>query len=167
MTTQRQKGFEYEHIEIPQSWVNAALRQYGMFHWELVGTQTVVSKESHIERGKGLFDSDTIYSVTTTERFATVDLKRDLNITNLDKIKAVESQYFDTCNRLIGIGCSPVNEYGPPPKKSIGLVGLLLYCFYIVPGILYSKKINGDNEKTANTYKELKGRLSRLMRFSE
>jgi len=162
MTTEKQKGFEYTHLECPQSWVNSILQQYGMFYWELVGTQTVVSKESHLERG-GLFDSDTIYSVTTTERFATVDLKRDMNRPNLDKVRTLQTQYFDICNDLMKIGCSPVTNYGPPPSKSIGIFGLILYC-WIIPGIWYSGKVKADNQKTLAKHQAAKGKLDKLIK---
>jgi hypothetical protein len=160
---EKQKGFEYTHLECPQSWVNSILQQYAMFYWELVGTQTVVSKESHLERG-GLFDSDTIYSVTTTERFATVDLKRDLNRPNLDKVRTLETQYFDICNDLMKMGCSPVNNYSPPPSKSIGITGILLYCCYIIPGIWYSSKVKSDNQKTLARYQQVKGKLDKFIK---
>lgn len=163
MATEKTEAYEYKHLECPQTWLNAIIQQYAMFYWELVGTQTIVSKESHLERG-GLFDSDTIYSVSTTERFATIDLKRNRNIPNIDEIKRTENSYFSICNSLISIGCSPIDNYNsPPPQKSIGCLGLLLYLFYILPGVLYSKKVKEENEKNLLAYQQLKVKLDSLI----
>jgi len=162
MTTEKAEAFEYKHLECPQSWVDAILREYSSFYWDLVATQTVVSKESHLERGK--YDSDTIYSVTTTERFSTIDLKRKRSIPNIERIKEAERKYFQLCGSLIGLGCSPVDNYTTPPlEKSIGCGIVLLYIFGIFPGILASQKIKADNERNLLEYQRLKTELDGLM----
>ena len=54
--------------------VDIVTNDHAMFYWELTGTQTVVAVDSHLE--SGVFDSDNIYSVTTTERFVALDFRR-------------------------------------------------------------------------------------------
>lgn len=159
------EAFEYEHIECPQSWVNAILQQYQIFYWDLVGTQTIVSKESHLERGgSGLFDDpDAIYSVTTTERFATIDLRRKRDIPKIDKIKELENRHSQICSSLINIGCSPLGNWGPPPEKGIGCLGLGLYILGIIPGVLYSRKVKKDNEERKLAYQNLRAELDNLL----
>jgi len=163
MTTGRTEALEYKHVECPQSWVNAILSQYSLFYWDLVATQVIVSKESHLERG-GIFDSDTIYSVTTTERFATVDLKRRRDIPNIDIIRSVEHRYIEITGQLIHLGCSPLNNFtAPPPAKGIGCLGVFLYLLWIFPGVIYSQKIKKDNERTVLEYKRLIAELDGLL----
>jgi len=162
MATEEKEVFEYTHLECPQSWVNTILEQYSLFYWDLVGTQTVVSKESHLERG-GLFDSDTIYSVTTTERFATIDLKRRRSIPNIDKIRTIEHKYFQLCNNLLDLGCSPLDNYAPPPQKGTGCLGVGLYILWIFPGILYSRKVKAENQRKLAEWQRLKAELDNLV----
>jgi hypothetical protein len=162
MAREEKEVFEYKHLECPQSWVDTILGMYTSFYWDLVGTQTVVSKESHLERG-GLFDSDTIYSVTTSERFATIDLKRSRSITNIDKIRTIEHKYFQLCNSLLDLGCSPLDDYSPPPERGIGCVGVGLYILYIFPGIIYSRKIKAENQRKLAEWQRLKTELDNLV----
>lgn len=89
--------FEYKHIECEENIVNFVIEVYQNFYWEVVGTQTVVSKESHLEEG-GIFESDKVYSVTTEERFVTIDFKRGKNRPNLEEIKSIEREYLGGMN---------------------------------------------------------------------
>jgi len=118
MPSKKPASFEYRHIKCAEGAVNAVMQQHGLFWWELVGTTTVVAKESHLEPAtfmdEILGQGDTIYSVTTTERFATVDLKRDKSIPNLEMVKPVETQYFGIVRQLEGLGGSLVNGYAVP-----------------------------------------------------
>ncbi len=125
MVTEKPKGFEYRHIKCGEAEVNAVLRQHGLFYWELVQTQTVLSRDSHLEGAtfmdEILGDGNTIYSVTVTERFATVDLKRDKSIPNLEQIKSVEGKYFQIVRQLEQMGCSLMGNYvSPPGKEALG-----------------------------------------------
>lgn len=164
MTEESKKGLEYRHIQCGEHSVNAVLREHGLFYWELVGTQTIVSKESHLEPGGFidaiLGDKDVIYSVWSEERFATVDLKRDKNIPNIDKIKTLESEYFQIVASLQEIGCSPEDNYATPIEKKSNWVALgCLFLFYVIPGILYLRHINKQNEKIRAIHRELKPKL--------
>lgn len=117
--TERPRGFEYKHLEVPQvsSIVDIVVNDHAKFWWELGGAQTIVSKESHLKSGEGLFDSDTIYSVTTTERFVALDFKRATNLPNLAKVKQVEQEYFQTCVALRSLGSSPLDNYALPHEE--------------------------------------------------
>lgn len=46
-------GYEYKHVECPQdsTWVDVVTNDHTKFYWELTGTQTVVSTDSHLEVG--------------------------------------------------------------------------------------------------------------------
>jgi len=160
----RAEGLEYKHLECPQSWVNAILGEYSLFFWDLVATQVVVSKESHLEKGQGFFDSDDIYSVTTTERFATIDLKRRRDIPNLETVRNVEHRYVAITGELIDLGCSPVNNFaGPPYRKGIGCLGIFLYFLWIFPGVLYQQKVKRDNQKIVLACQQLQAELDGLL----
>jgi hypothetical protein len=164
MAPGRTEALEYKHLECPQSWVNAILGEYSLFYWDLVATQVVVSKESHLEKGQGLFDSDQIYSVTTTERFATVDLKRRRDIPNLDTIRSVEHRYMEITGQLIRLGCTPLDNFTSlPPGKGIGCLGIFLYFLWIFPGVIYQQKVKKDNEKTALACRQLTAELDSLI----
>jgi hypothetical protein len=164
MTTDGAKGLEYRHIKCGENMVNAVLREHAMFRWELVATQTIVSKESHLETG-GFLDAvlgngDVIYSVWSEERFATIDLKRDKNIPNLEQIKKMENEYFQIVARLQEIGCSPMDNYATPYEKKANwpLLGCL-FVLYVLPGILYQRHINKENEKIRAMHRELRPKL--------
>jgi hypothetical protein len=163
MASQYIENNEYKHLECPQSWVNVLLNQYSVFFWNLVATQVVVSKESHLERG-GVFDSDSIYSVTTTERFATIDLKRRRDIPYLDTIRDYEQKYMHICGQLVALGCTPLDNYSTPPKdEGTGCTGCLLYSLFIIPGILHAQKVKQNNEERAVRYQQLAGELAGLI----
>lgn len=133
-TSKKPAGTEYRHIKCEEGAVNAVLRQHGLFYWELMGTQTVVSKESHLEPA-GFVDEilgqgDTIYSVTTEERFATVDLKRDKGIPDYTTIRSVEAQYFGLVRQLEATGGSVADGYAVPHHDGASCGGLLLRLFF-------------------------------------
>jgi hypothetical protein len=144
--------------------VNSVLREHAMFRWELVSTQTIVSKESHLESG-GFLDAvlgngDVIYSVWSEERFATVDLKRDKSIPNLEQIKKLENEYSHIVAQLQEIGCSPLDNYATPyeQKANWPLLGCL-FVLWIFPGILYKQHINKENKRVRALHLELRPKL--------
>ena len=138
-----------------------------------MGTQTVVSKESHLERGEGLFDSDVIYSVITTERFVTIDLKRSRNLPKYEKIKEMESQCMSIYIDLNKLGCSPVDNYETmPPMEEMDLIGkivlyVILVSLWVFPAYLYwkwSKKRNKEKlEERLTNHRCLKAQLNQLL----
>ena len=150
------RGFEYKHVECAQisEVVDLVSNDHAKFYWELTGTQTIVAKESHLEGG-GFIDSvvdtfldnpdETIYSVTTTERFVAMDFRRATDIPNLQKIKELERESFELCVSLKNLGGSPFDNYSIPPPPTAGnptlayTLLLIAYLFYIVPGILFQR----------------------------
>ncbi len=123
--TERPRGFEFKHLECPQvpALVDLVTNDYAKFYWELTGTQTVVAKESHLESGE--YNSDNLYSVTTTERFVAMDFRRATDIPNLPRIKEVEKEYFQLCVALANLGASPLDNYSTPPYESFEVADLL------------------------------------------
>lgn len=115
MPDQKPAANEFKHIKCATDDVQAVINQHQMFYWEVTGTNTVVSKESHLE--SGMF-TDSIYSVTTEERFSTIDFKRDKHLERLPEIKAIESQYFSIIAQLEHLGSSALDNYVTPPAFS-------------------------------------------------
>ncbi len=59
------------------------------FHWNLLSTQEIKVKDSHLEsRG------DSIYSVTNSEHYIKLAFSRDLDSPNLAEIRQLEKEYF-------------------------------------------------------------------------
>ena len=118
MNAEKSISYETKHVKCDVEGVQAVINQHQLFFWEVIGTNTIVSRDSHLEDG-GIFDRDTIYSVTTTERFSTIDFRRAKNIPRLSEIKSAESQYFSLVNRLENLGSSTfiIRNLGGPYSK--------------------------------------------------
>lgn len=59
------------------------------FHWNLLSSQEIKVKDSHLEsRG------DSLYSVTTSEHYVKLVFSRELDLPNLSEIKKLEDEYF-------------------------------------------------------------------------
>ena len=158
------RGFEYKHVECPQIpvLVDMVTNDYAKFYWELTGTQTVVSKESHLKSGD--FNPDNLYSITTTERFVALDFKRATDIQGLDKIKQVENRYYEICASLNNIGASPIGNYSSPPPKNINyLILIVLGLMYAVPGILYYLWVAKKHKEKVTKWSDLKPSLDKLL----
>jgi hypothetical protein len=156
-------AYEFRHVKCDPDAVHAIVTQHQSFFWELVGTNTVVSKESHLESG-GLLDSDSVYSVTTTERFSTIEFKRVQRFAGADRVKVVESDYFALVRRLEQLGCSVENNYKVPPPRDFNVVIFLLGCvFYIIPGVLYYRSKQRKHAEACATWNTLSVKLDRLL----
>ncbi len=164
MAAERPVGYENKHLEVPQNSavVDNVTNTYGIFFWQVQSTQTIVSKESHLKSGD--FNPDNLYSVTTTERFVAIDLKRPTNIANLSKIKQIEKQYFDICASLSNLGCSPLDNYSSEPKKQMNWILLFIFFgLWIVPAILYWIYVGKKHTKALGQWKQLKTQLDGLL----
>lgn len=180
----KQELFEYKHTECSHDTelVNAVLKIYELFYWQLVQTQTVVSKESHLQSTSPFLShiispGDTVESVTTEERFVTLNLKRSRDIPNLDQVKTVENEYFNVINQLGRIGCSPIGNFSDSPvNPSVGLVDFFCLDFRppwtrwkdfreygllagISPKVAKKKRSYAERLKT---HQELKSRLDQI-----
>jgi len=163
METQKPSGYDFKHIRCDVDEVQAIIVQHQLFFWEVIGTNTVVSKESHLESG-GIFDSDTIYSVTTTERFSTIDFRRAKDIPRFSEIKSVESQHFSLVSRLENLGSSALNNYATPPPKQFSWIAFLVLCiFYVIPGVLYWRSKSKKYERICGEWQTLKAELDSLV----
>jgi hypothetical protein len=168
MEQQRAVAFESKHLKCGVDYVQKVVEQHELFFWEMLGTSTVVSKESHLENG-GSFDSDTIYSVTTTERFSTVDFRRPKNIPGLSEvIKPIEARYFSLVSNLEDLGCSCLDDYAVPPRKDFDIPLFLLLCvLYVLPGVLYWRSKNKKHAAACAQWAAWKAELEALVRDNQ
>ncbi|NOU17728.1 MAG: hypothetical protein HOO91_09240 [Bacteroidales bacterium] len=63
------------------------------FHWNLLNTQEIKVKDSHLEQR-----GDSIYSVTTSEHYVKLAFTRELDLPNLDEVRKLENEYFSLEN---------------------------------------------------------------------
>lgn len=163
MSDAKPAAFEFLHIKCDSDDVQAVINHLQMFFWEVAGTNTIVSKESHLESG-GIFDRDTIYSVTTEERFSTIDFKRDKTVPNYAQLKEVESQYFNIVSELERIGCAASNNYSTPPRnRHDTMTYLFLLTCWIVPGIWYKRKKAEEHAMLVSKWQTLKPQLDSIV----
>ena len=70
------------------------IAKHELFGWELVSSQEILNKESHLEDRSG-----DLYSVITTENYVKLMFQRDTAFPNLDKITLLENEYWDLHKR--------------------------------------------------------------------
>jgi hypothetical protein len=163
MSDTKPATFEFLHIKCDSDDVQAVINHLQMFFWEVAGTNTIVSKESHLESG-GIFDKDTIYSVTTEERFSTIDFKRDKSISNYAQLKEVETPYFNAVAELERIGCAASDNYSTPPRSRFDtLTYLFLLIWWIMPGIWYKRKKAEEHAMLVSKWQTLKPQLDSIV----
>lgn len=164
MEPQAAVTYESKHIQCGVESVQKVVEQHELFFWEMLGTSTVVAKESHLERG-GAFDSDSLYSVTTTERFSTVDFRRPKNLPGLaDTIKPLESQYFTLVGQLEDLGSSCLDNYSTPPLKDFSWGMFLFLCvLYVLPGVWYWRSKHERYKKVCEQWSTWKNELDALV----
>lgn len=163
MDIQKSIPYEFKHVKCNVDEVQAIVSQHQIFFWEVVGTNTVVSKESHLETG-GIFDSNTIYSVTTNERFSTIDFRRAKDIPQIAEIKSVESQYFSLVSRLENLGSSALNNYATPPRMQFSwIVFIVLLILDIIPGVIYWVLKSKKYKRICGEWQMLKSELDLLV----
>ncbi len=119
------------------------------FHWNLLNSQEIKTKDSHLEsRG------DDIVSVTETEHYVKLTFSRELDLPNLNEIKRLEQQFFSL----------PTPIY---PKLFPGGFILLLFWWYAWPFYFFlsykPKKEEADRVSAATQRKqqELLGELQK------
>lgn len=163
MGAEKSASFETKHVKCGVEEAQAVINQHQLFFWELIGTNTVVSRDSHLENG-GVFDSDTIYSVTTTERFSTINFRRSKEIPKFSEIKSIESQYFSIVNQLENLRSSAINNYATPPSKQFSWGVFLFLClFYMIPGAIYWIYKSKKYSKICAEWQTLKRELESLV----
>lgn len=126
--------YEFKHIQCLEGEVNKVLRLHQLFYWEAISTNTVVSRDSHIERGPIPYS---LSSVTITERFATIDFRRDKRRITTELSRA-ESGFFSNAARLAELGCSPADDYATPPAVQVSSwEAFLHYALFVFPLFIY------------------------------
>lgn len=84
------------------------------FHWNLSNSQHIKTKDTHLEeRG------DKIYSVTETEHYVNLTFSRNLDAPNMERIRALETEYHRIESQLPVI-----------PEKS-GFIVPIIVCFFL------------------------------------
>lgn len=150
---------EFKHIKCPTNATQDVIDKHQLFFWELQGTDTVVSKESHIEEG-GSFD-DSLYSVTTEERFTTIDFVREKDIPNYSKIRSVESEYYSLVKQFNDIGAT----YDSKPEKDINwILFLILLMIAIAPGVIYYYIKYKKHKERVEEWESLREKVDDLFR---
>ncbi|MBQ7173467.1 MAG: DUF308 domain-containing protein [Clostridia bacterium] len=149
---------ETKKVQVLPREENDVTRIWQDFGWSLVSSQEINNTDSHLERR-----GDDIVSVTTKENYVNLLFKRDTNMPNYNKIKALEAQYdslppypsgkLKKFLRIAGIILSVlgvlsfavVSENGALAVV-FGIVALALGVGGIVGSVFKSKK---DKEETA------------------
>lgn len=93
---------------------------YQSFGWELMSSQEVKTKDSHLENRGG-----TIYSVTETEHYIKLTFTRDDRMPNYQLLKGEEVKFENAYKSLMR-----------EPTMNI-IICIIAFLMYIVPGILY------------------------------
>lgn len=101
------------------------------FGWNFVSSQEVNNTDSHLER-----QGDTLYSVTTKEKYVKLVFNREKNQPNYSKIVALENEYYSVLKSEPLI-LSKVNS----------MVAFFLLCFFIVPGVIYIWYVNKNRKE--------------------
>ncbi len=96
---------ETKVIQVHPDWEDAAIKEYEAFGWECTHSQTVKTKDSHLERGFG----NSIMSVTETETFVKLTFQRNMNMDNYARIVELETQY----KRADSLGSQPKQRKWP------------------------------------------------------
>ena len=95
---------------------------FACFAWNLKSSQEIKTKDSHLERR-----GDDIVSVTETEHYVKLVFERDTKRENYARIKELEETY----HRIMAAEPTMRTVY-----TSMGIT-VLLFVFYIIPGVLY------------------------------
>jgi hypothetical protein len=162
MANEKSAAYEFQHIKCDTDDVQAIINHLQKFFWEVTGTNTVVSKESHLESG-GIFDSNSIYSVWSEERFSTIDFKRDKNNSNYTQIKEAESQYVNVVGQLERLGCSAADNYSSPPPMDFNILKYIyLLMLWILPGRQYKRKKEEEHAIKCSQWKSLKAQYDSI-----
>lgn len=111
------------------------------FHWSLLSSQHVKTKDSHIERR-----GDDLYSVTETEHYVNLVFTRDIDIANYHQICALESEYFSLKTEQSLIKIPSTSGLAVPIIVSVILspiwgLGLLIGLFWIPATISKNNKV--------------------------
>lgn len=121
---------ETKKVQVKPSAEEYTINDMACFGWQLVSSQEVKTKDSHLENRGG-----SIYSVTESENYVNLIFSRETTIPNYNEITKLEKTYndaIDTINRLNSFKIT----------TCIFMLALL-----IVPGVLYIKKCFVDNPK--------------------
>ena len=131
---------ETKTMQVSPSNEDRCIREYQCFGWELLSSQEIKTKDSHLENWGG-----TIFSVTESEHYVKLVFTRDDHIPHIEELKKYQKQYE-----------SAIQSMEKEPKVRVPLAIILMF-FWIFPGVLYiiftnkkRKKIQQANNQKAN-----------------
>ena len=100
---------ESKSIQVHPSDEQAQIDLMQKFHWNLISSQEIKSVDNSLERR-----GDSLYNVRHTEHYIKLVFSRDLDLPNLQKLKALDNEYFS----------QPFPN--DPPLIPLGTFGLIL-----------------------------------------
>lgn len=138
---QTEARWESKTLQIMPSDEEDTIEEYQLFGWELLSSQTIDRKDSHLENNFG-----TIYSVTESVNYVKLTFRRNMNMSGYSEIADLENKYrsFDSI-------------YEPDePGKAMLVIGILgiLSCFIglLIIGLPVAVICIGMYIKRKNTY---------------
>ena len=117
--------YETQSITVGPREEQATIEKFEMFGWNCVSSQTVDSKDSHLESR-----DDGLYNVTEHVNYVKLVFKRDRDMDYYRQIVNCESRYDDLMKR------KPY-ERSPRFFKIIGTISVVLAVIMLLEGILY------------------------------
>ncbi len=106
----------------------STVQKFEAFGWEVANSQTIDTKDSHLEKGFG----GSIVSVTEREKYVKLTFRRYLDHPNYARLAELEAKYDDSVNI----------SYGPPSeKKWPKITGIICLVIGISPLTLFSMGI--------------------------
>lgn len=152
--------------------INATIEEYGSFGWEVIGNQRCQEFEGTTH---DYFDGSTTKHYST---FNKITFTREKYSPWYEEVSLLEKEYNATKDTVKSYEkCKPVLRELKLQGISAFAVGFMLYCFYIVPGIIYTIVRCSKKSKHKKKYKkeladynavypvkinELNGKLSEL-----
>ena len=112
--------------------VNATIEEYGSFGWEVIGNQRCQEFDGTTHG----IDGSTTHNYST---FNKITFTREKEAHWYKDVSLLEREYYATKDTVKTYkNCKTVLRK-PSPEGSMGvLVGVFLYFFYLVPGIIYT-----------------------------
>lgn len=116
--------YETQSITVAPHEEQATIEKYEMFGWNCVSSQTVDSKDSHLESR-----DDGLYNVTEHVNYVKLVFKRDRDMDYYRQIVNCESRYDDLMRR---------KPYGRSPRffQILGIIPMVLGALLVFSGIM-------------------------------
>ena len=128
--------------------VNSTIEEYESFGWEVIGNQRCQEFDGTTH---GIDGSTTRHYST----FNKITFSREKDSAWYDEVSLLEKEYYVTKDTIDSYqACKPVLRRARPEGTYGVLVGCFLYCFYIIPGIIFSIARACKNSKYKKEYQK-------------